>query len=238
MTSQPLVATSYVAHIAPRRLPARRLETSPGAVPCLHSGQQPPPRMPPQLRAPACRFSGTLPPVKGVSAYTRSLLEALAARGELDLDFDGFSEHLSALRLPGRRPRRATRCTPRDRRRQAPSRTVLVQPDLVAARRLDACAATSSTRNGGATRWRRCTRRCSASPGSRRKRIVMTVHNVEPHEGGFAEALRQPRRLPLRAPLHRALGGRTRRRCSGCSAAIRRASACCRTACSRRRAPA
>ena len=127
---------------------------------------------------------GSLPPVKGVSAYTLSLLEALDQRGNLAIDFVGFRGIYPRWAYPGGDPDEPQGHTPLlmgvEPRRNLSwynpfswlAAGVRMRGDVVHAQWWSYALAPVYVTLLGLARLRR-------------KRVVMTVHNVEPHEGGF-----------------------------------------------------
>jgi glycosyltransferase involved in cell wall biosynthesis len=131
---------------------------------------------------------GSLPPVKGVSAYTLSLLEALDQRGHLDIDFVGFRGIYPRWAYPGGDPIEVNGSAPLlmgVKQRRALSwynpfswlrAGVRMRGDVVHAQWWSYALAPVYATLLGLARLRR-------------KRIVMTVHNVEPHEGGIFQRI-------------------------------------------------
>jgi glycosyltransferase involved in cell wall biosynthesis len=130
---------------------------------------------------------GTLPPVKGVSPYTLQLLQALATRDDLDLEFEGFSSIYPGFAYPGGSP--AERHTPvrsvdRVKLRQGLAWYNPISWIAAGGRRRDivhaqwwsyVLAPVYATMLGLAR--------------ARGARILLTVHNVEPHEGGMVRQM-------------------------------------------------
>lgn len=145
-------------------------------------------------RAPALRrgfavsIVGSLPPVKGVSAYTLSLLEALDEDGRLELNFVGFRGIYPHWAYPGGKPVEPNAKTPLLMGVQTRRPLSWYNPfswiwaglrmrgRVVHAQWWSYALAPVYMTVLGLARLRR-------------KRIVLTVHNVEPHEGGFLKRL-------------------------------------------------
>ncbi|MBI5289484.1 MAG: glycosyltransferase family 4 protein [Chloroflexi bacterium] len=131
---------------------------------------------------------GSLPPVKGVSAYTTGLLDALDRRGDLEVDFVGFRSIYPRWFYPGGDP-------------DEPSG----RPPLFLGVKLRATLrwynpfswAWAGLRMRGevvhAQWWSYALAPVYATllgiARLRGKRVVMTAHNVQPHEGGFLQRL-------------------------------------------------
>ena len=146
---------------------------------------------PATLRAPRVRgvtVIGSLPPVKGVSAYTAGLLDALDRRGDLQVDFVGFRSIYPRWFYPGGRP-------------DEPSG----RPPLFLGVKLRAALrwynpfswAWAGLRMRGqvvhAQWWSYALApvyvTLLAIARLRGKRVVMTAHNVHPHERGLIQRL-------------------------------------------------
>jgi glycosyltransferase involved in cell wall biosynthesis len=131
---------------------------------------------------------GSLPPVKGVSAYTAGLLDALDRRGDLQVDFVGFRSIYPRWFYPGGRP-------------DEPS----ARPPLFLGVKLRAALrwynplswAWAALRMRGqvvhAQWWSYALAPVYATllgiARLRGKRVVMTAHNVHPHERGLIQRL-------------------------------------------------
>ena len=135
---------------------------------------------------------GSLPPVKGVSAYTAELLSALARRDDLDLDLVGFRSIYPRWAYPGGDPDEQA----------PPGATHTLALSHVKQRRAIAWYNPLSWIWAGlrargevvhAQWWSYALAPVYATALGvarlRGKRIVMTAHNVEPHEGGIARRL-------------------------------------------------
>jgi glycosyltransferase involved in cell wall biosynthesis len=127
---------------------------------------------------------GSLPPVKGVSAYTLSLLEALDEHGQLEVNFVGFRGIYPHWAYPGGSPIEPNGKSPlllgvRHRRPMSWYNPfswawagLRMRGRLVHVQWWSYALAPIYMTTLGLARLRR-------------KRIVMTVHNVEPHETGM-----------------------------------------------------
>lgn len=137
---------------------------------------------PPQERLPVTMI-GSLPPWKGVSPYTQQLVEALAAGGAVDLEFIGFRSLYPQGLYPGGEPRDAYAACP-------------LIPGVVVREVLQWWNPLSWLRAGLSLRGRVVHAQwwsyvlapvylaVLAVARLRGRRIVVTVHNAEPHEGG------------------------------------------------------
>jgi glycosyltransferase involved in cell wall biosynthesis len=131
---------------------------------------------------PSVTIIGSLPPVKGVSAYTASLLGALRQRGDLDIDVVAFRSIYPRWAYPGGDPReKAPEPSSGTRHRGSLSwynplgwvwTGLRLRGSIVHAQWWSYALAPVYATVLGLARLRG-------------KRIVMTVHNVEPHEGGI-----------------------------------------------------
>lgn len=140
---------------------------------------------PPRLRV---SVIGSLPPVKGVSPYTEQLLSALGSRPSLEVTASTFSSIYPRWAYPGGDPEEpdgAARALPGVRRRGRLSwynplswlwTGCRIDGDVVHAQWWSYVLAPVYVTVLGFSRLRR-------------KRVVLTVHNVEPHEGGLLRRL-------------------------------------------------
>lgn len=131
---------------------------------------------------------GTLPPVKGVSPYTSELLRSLSSRPRLDVAVTVFSDIYPRWAYPGGDPEEQDGAPPPLPRVRRSGRLSWYSPfswawsglrlggDVVHAQWWSYALAPVYVTVLGMARLRR-------------KRIVLTVHNVEPHEGGFLRRL-------------------------------------------------
>lgn len=130
---------------------------------------------------------GSLPPVKGVSAYTSNLLDALAGRGDVKIDFTGFRSIYPRWAYPGGGP-------------DEPDLTVgsipagaRVRNDLTWYNPLSWLRAGFALRGDvvHAQWWSYALApvyiTILAIARLRGKRVLITVHNVAPHEEGLAK---------------------------------------------------
>ena len=136
----------------------------------------------------AVSMLGSLPPVKGVSSYTAHLLAALAADGDVDLEFIGFSSIYPRFAYPGGEPNEALVSTPHFEGVRQRGQLAWYNPfswlragfalkgDVVHAQWWSYALAPVYATILGLARVRG-------------KRVVITVHNVAPHEGGIAKRL-------------------------------------------------
>lgn len=131
---------------------------------------------------------GSLPPVKGISPYTAHLLRALGERTGLEMSVTTFSTIYPKWAYPGRDPEEPATgrvSLPNVRRRGGLSwynpfswawAGLRMGGDVVHAQWWSYALAPVYVTVLGIARLRR-------------KRIVLTAHNIEPHEGGFARRL-------------------------------------------------
>jgi glycosyltransferase involved in cell wall biosynthesis len=168
--------------------PARRFETSLGAfvVPALRrSGVE---HTLGGTRPLSVSLVGSLPPVKGVSAYTTHLLEGLAADPDVKLDFIGFKSIYPRWAYPGGEP---------DEPGLAPVHlTGVRQRNMLAWYNPISWLRAGFTARGEivhAQWWSYVLAPVYIAMLSaarlRGKRVLITVHNVAPHEEGFVKRL-------------------------------------------------
>jgi len=129
---------------------------------------------------------GSLPPVKGVSAYTASLVEALLRRDDAGVEFIGFGRIYPGFAYPGGDPneRALEHASPIESAHRLSWYNPLswlwaglrLRGDVVHAQWWSYALAPVYATTLGAARLRR-------------KRVVLTVHNVEPHEGGMLKRM-------------------------------------------------
>ncbi len=148
--------------------------------------------LPRPARAGATRLAvsmlGSMPPAKGVSAYTQQLVAALASDDDVDLEFTGFSSIYPRFAYPGGDPNEAAVVTPEFEGVRQRARIAWYNPfswlragldmqgDVVHAQWWSYALAPVYGTVLGVARLRG-------------KRVVITAHNVVPHEGGVAKRL-------------------------------------------------
>ncbi len=195
----------------------RSLFTGEQAVPA-RSSTSPKPRL-------SVSMLGSLPPVKGVSSYTAELLAALSRRGDLNLDLIGFRSIYPRWAYPGGDP---------DEQPSTAGASVSAASHVKQRRTL-------AWYNPLSWIWAGLTARGEVVHAQwwsyalapvyavvlgvarlRGKRIVMTAHNIEPHEGGFGRRLanRAVFRFADRYIVHSEANKTTLQRMLRCDAAL------------------